>query len=99
MDFAALREFMEGYLHQDFVAIYGSLENAAMEFRRDADPIQAESVLSEWRQFLLVMEGKPLEEVQRALRSQLGSAWHPTSLADLDRLTKALETAAPGEGQ
>ena len=76
--FPALERVFSGYLHEDFVAEYGSAEAALRAFRDDASP-------SEWRRFQ--REAKRLAELAdlgdfeeiRRLVHRLGSRWTPPS--------------------
>jgi hypothetical protein len=91
MKFAALRAFVRSYLHQDFGEEYGSVRGAAAAFREDATAEEVAAVGKEWREFLVVVRGKALDEVNDLLTGKLGSAWRAGSLAELDVMTEALE--------
>jgi hypothetical protein len=91
MKFPALRAFMRSYLHQDFGEEYGSVGGAVKTFREDATKEEVVAVLKEWREFLAVVHGKDLGEVNDLLAGKLGSAWRAGSLPELDRVTEALE--------
>ena len=87
--FPALREFFSGYLHQDFRDEYGSAAGAAEAFRKDASEAEIQAVRKEWktwREELLKSSG---DEIAAATR-QLGAAWRPQNVADLDKVEKAL---------
>src|SRR5512135_758204 len=86
-DFAALREFLRGYLHEDVVEEYGSPERAVQQFCYDADSSQVETVASQWRQLLQQTQGQPIAELNRVLNRKLGCAWSFTSPHDLKKVT------------
>lgn len=91
MKFPALRAFMRSYLHQDFGEEYGSAGGAAKAFREDATTEEVAAVAKEWREFLVLVRGKALDQVNELLAGKLGSAWRVGSLAELDAMTEALE--------
>ncbi len=88
-DFPALREFLRGYLHQDWQDEHGSVEAAARQFRQDADDGQRQRVAKQWQAFRRRTRDMPLEEI-RDLLTGLGSAWYPASNDDLETLTRVL---------
>ena len=88
--FAALSEFLRGYLHQDVVAEYGSPEEAVRRFRADADAAQLHRLQTDWRSFLQHCQGKTLAEINSLLTGALGSSWAFTSDDDLRRFSELL---------
>ena len=94
-EFATLEYFLRGYLHEDWKQEHGSLQQAAQQFCDDANPEQRSQVLREWHEFVESAKAQPLDEIARRLR-KLGSAWQPSTTADLDQITRALERY-PGE--
>ena len=93
--YPALRAFGRAYLHEDALVEHGSAAAAARAFRRDASEDERDRVAAEWRRFAADIAGQPLTSVRDAFRSVLGSAWTPSSRADLTRLSNALLSVAP----
>jgi CdiI immunity protein len=92
-EFAALREFLRGYLHEDFMQEYGSVGNAVRQFAQDTDHEQRAEVVRQWEKFLELTRPQPLPVVAGLLITRLGSAWsprHPTELEDLTNYMRAL---------
>ena len=77
-DFPALRSFLRGYFHQDMKDEYGSPEEAAREFCKDASAEKRSAVAEEWTRFLARTKGQPLEEMNRILTGPLGSSYSLT---------------------
>lgn len=90
-DYPALRAFMHGYLHEDYVEEYGSVEDAVREFRLDSDDDEFRNVMTEWKAFVRKVKSQPVASVQKAMREHLGGGWTPMKQADLDMLTRAFE--------
>ena len=84
-DFPALRDFLAGYLHEDFVLEHGTPENAVRAFRADADPGELDSVQRDAARFAQAIEDWPWADARGALR-RLGAAWVPGSRSALDAL-------------
>lgn len=78
-DYPALRSFLRGYFHQDMKDEYGSAEEAAREFWQDADAEERSAVAREWTRFQAGMKDSPLEEFNRVLTRELGSAYSLTT--------------------
>ena len=89
-DFPALREFLAGYLHQDFTAEHGSPEAAARAFRTVADEAECNAVAEELSRFLSVTQGNSFELTRELFSETLGSAWRPSQPAALRHLLSAL---------
>lgn len=98
-DYPALRAFMHGYLHEDYVEEYGSVKDAVIEFRTDSDEDEFRNVVSEWKAFLRKVKSQPIAAVQKAMREALGGGWIPAKPADLDLLTRAFEHPHEEVGQ
>lgn len=90
-DFPALREFIAGYLHQDFTAEHGSPEAAAHAFRAKADEAQRDAVISELGRFLECCRGYTFEQTRELFTETLGSGWRPREAAALRHLLSALQ--------
>jgi len=78
-----LRRVFEGYLHEDFVAEYGSAAAAIAAFRGDASAAEARAFHDEARRFLAATTAFDFAEVQR-LVTRLGSRWIPGSREELE---------------
>jgi len=89
-EYPALRQFIHGYLHEDYVDEYGTAEDAAAEFCADADPEERERVAAEWRRFLKDTSELPVSTVQRVLTEKFGCGWHFTEKDELDRVSVVL---------
>lgn len=81
--FPELRQVFEGYLHEDFVAEYGSAAAAIDAFRADANATEARAFGDEARRFLGVTSTLDFAEVQR-LVTRIGSRWVPGSREELE---------------
>jgi hypothetical protein len=91
--FPRLAEFSQGYLHQDFLDEYGSVESAASAYLSDASPNEVCQLKAEWEKLLaLGREYAPTPSTQlakfRKIMVELGSSWRPQALTDIDNLTK-----------
>jgi hypothetical protein len=86
--FPELRRVFEGYLHEDFVAEYGSAAAAIAAFRADADAAEARAFRDEARRFLALTSALDFAEVQR-LVTRVGSRWIPASREELESLLGA----------
>jgi hypothetical protein len=77
-DFPALRRVFAAYLHEDFVAEYGSAEAALDAFRHDANEEERRVFTREARRLLDATASLELSDMQ-ALIERLGSRWIPPS--------------------
>ena len=84
--FPALREFLRGYFHQDLEEEYGSAQEAARQFWRDADERQRKAVAEEWHRLLRLAEAGTLDQVNELLKKS-GSAWTFASLAEVQKIS------------
>jgi CdiI immunity protein len=91
-DYPALRDFFPAYLHQDFAQEYGSAAAAVKGFLADASGDEIVQVQEEWKSFRNAVRGRPLHEIQSALRA-LGSAWLPQNEAQFKELDEILSHA------
>jgi hypothetical protein len=85
-ELAALREFVRGYLNQDFKDEYGSAAGAATAFCEDANEAERVRVATEWNVLLDGTAGNDVDAVNRKL-AKLGAGWSVTAVADLDAVT------------
>ena len=89
-EYAALVNFLRGYLHQDAAVVYGSAIAAAHAFRKDADEHETMIVRAELERWLSATEGLPFSQLQRMLEKDLGSSWHFRNREELEQLRDAL---------
>lgn len=90
-EYPALRAFMHGYLHEDYVDEYGSAVEAVHEFRSDADDDEFNNVVKEWRHFIQQAKTQSIQAIQKKIHDELGGGWRPANLADIQAVTKAFE--------
>jgi hypothetical protein len=91
-DYPTLLEFVPAYLHQDFGEEYGSAAQAVAAFLADASDQQILQVKEEWQRLQHILHDCSLGEWQIALR-QLGSAWQPQSLQEVQSVSGLLSPA------
>lgn len=87
-DFPVLREFLRGYLHEDWNDEYRSPREAVEQFCREAGPMHATQLAHEWRN-LMDASRNDVEATIRML-STLGGSWNPTSQDELHEVRGAL---------
>ena len=90
--FPALLEFLPAYLHEDFVAEYGSAAKAVEALVADASGDQVRNVKDDWQALRQALAEKPLAALQRAL-TELGCAWQPQSEQELQAVDEILSRA------
>ena len=88
-EYTGLREFFSGYLHEDFRDEYGSPSGAVRAFRGDGSDEEIAQVRSEWTKLRSAYRGRPIMELQEALR-KLGSGWQPQEEEELVPVDNAL---------
>lgn len=81
--FPVLQRVFGGYLHEDFVAEYGSATAALDAFRADASAAEARAFHDEARRFLAITRAVDFADVQR-LVTRIGSRWTPRSRTELE---------------
>jgi len=91
-DYPALLEFVPAYLHQDFGEEYGSAAEAVTAFLADASGDEIVQVKEEWHRLYQVLGDRSLGEWQAALR-QLGGAWQPQSVQEVQSVSEILSRA------
>jgi hypothetical protein len=92
VDYPALLEFVPAYLHQDFGEEYGSAAAAVAAFLADASGDEILQVKEEWQRLHQVLGHRSLGEWQAALR-QLGGAWQPQSMQEVQSVSEILSRA------
>jgi hypothetical protein len=85
-EFAALREFVRGYLNQDFEDEYGSAAEAAKAYCEDASEEERTRTAKEWKAFVDGTAGDDADAVNRKLAG-LGAGWNVLAVKDLDAVT------------
>ena len=91
-NFSSLRDFLGGYLHEDFAEEYGSAAEALQTFLSDASGDEIQNVKEEWQRFREVLKDQPFAESQAALH-RLGAAWQPINPGELAALDEVLSRA------
>lgn len=86
-NFPALRQFLRGYLHQDWQEEYDSPEEAAQQFCDDASPRERHDVAREWEAFHRQTKNLSLPAVSAVLSDQLGAAWAPQAASHLEAIS------------
>ena len=89
-DYPHLRQFFEGYLHEDFVQEHRSPQGALRAFEADASAAERRRFRAEAKRLLARVESEELDGI-RELLARLGSRWAPRSRAEV---AKFLATAA-----
>ena len=89
--FPELRRVFEGYLHEDFIAEYGSAAAAIDAFRADASAAEARAFHDEARRFLGATSGLDFATVQH-LVTRVGSRWIPSSREELEGILTMVRT-------
>jgi hypothetical protein len=90
--FPQLSAFVQGYLHQDFVVVHGTVADAARAWREDAGEAAAAALRDEWFTFLSATRGQTVAARATWLVEHLGGAWMPQSRRELSALTRALKS-------
>ena len=88
-DFPALREFLAGYLHEDYEAEHRTAQGAIDAFRREASAEELRRLKDDAARFAAAIHGVRWRDVRRVLR-QLGAAWSPRSADALAKFLGAL---------
>jgi hypothetical protein len=87
-DYPQLRQFFEGYLHEDFVQEHRTPAGALRAFEADASAAELRRFRAEAKRLLARVDSYELDEV-RELLARLGSAWAPRSRAAVAKLLAA----------
>ena len=93
-DFPALRGFLDGYLHEDFVEEHASAEGAVRAFARDANAAELTTLQAESSRLAERIDQWSWADARRALRS-LGGRWAPGSRAALKSFLAEIAKARP----
>ena len=95
-DFPALRDFVRGYLHQDFADEYGSAVGALVTFVGDAATDEAAALRADWERFRAATAELPFSRVRRLLADGFGSGYAPASADELAKVFAPLTGGEPG---
>jgi hypothetical protein len=87
--FPQLESFFSGYLHEDFLADYGSPEGALRAWRLDASTKESRQFDREAERLLDAASAVPFDTIAAFVRRGLGSAWRPSDKARLQQLFAA----------
>src|SRR5882672_3895686 len=90
--YPALMEFLPAYLHEDFLAEYGSAARAFAAMVSDANGDQIRNIMEEWQALRQAFSGRTLSQVQSGL-ARLGAAWQPQSEEELRAVDEILKQA------
>ena len=90
--FPALTAFVQGYLHEDYVAEYGSVFQAIDAFMRDAGDKDRSALRRDFRGCAEATSAWPIERLQDFFTRELGGAWAPPSRELLDAVVNQLGT-------
>ena len=82
-EFPALTSFVQGYLHQDFPEVHGSVAAAAAAFCTDAGVEERRQLAEELEALVHATSGRSPRHVRRFVVGDLGSGWTPASRDDL----------------
>jgi hypothetical protein len=93
-DFPALRQFLRGYLHQDWKAEHDSPAQAAQQFCEDASPPECGAVAREWEAFRKQTKNLSLPAISGILSAQLGAAWDPQDPGQLEAISSVFRPFA-----
>jgi len=85
--FPALRQFLRGYLHEDWQEDHNTPAEAAQQFCEDASAKEREDVAREWEAFRQRTKNLSLPAVSALLNKQLGAAWQPETSDQIEAIS------------
>ena len=85
--FPSLRQFLRGYLHEDWQDEYETPAEAAEQFCEDADAEERQHVALEWIAFCEQTKNLSLPATASLLSDKLGSSWHLKSPEELQAIS------------
>jgi hypothetical protein len=91
-DYPALRQFLRGYLHEDWREEYDSAADAARQFAEDAEAGERRQLALEWQTFREHTKNWSLATVNKALSEALGGSWRVVDPKELDAVSQVLRT-------
>ena len=86
-NFSAVRQFLRGYLHQDWQDEYETPAEAAQQFCEDADGEERQQVALEWIAFCQQTKNLSLPVIATLLSDKLGASWHLKSPEELEAIS------------
>jgi hypothetical protein len=86
--YSHLREFLRGYLHEDWPDECATLGESVEKFWMDTGTASVLKVAEEWDSLQRISGGE-LKNTQELL-DQLGGAWHPASAQEIKEMSQAL---------
>jgi hypothetical protein len=89
-EFPVLERVFSGYLHEDFVAQYGTPEAALRAFREDASPAEWRRFQRDAKRLIKLADDRDFGQVCQVLE-QLGSRWIPPSRTALVAVLTAVQ--------
>jgi len=87
-DYPQLRQFFEGYLHEDFVQEHATPAGAVRAYEADASAAELRRLRAEAKRLLTRVESADIGDIRELLGS-LGSKWRPRSKAAAVKLLGA----------
>jgi hypothetical protein len=87
--YSALRDFLRGYLHEDFAVQYPTLRHAVFDFKSHADWDVAALVARQMHNFITEHQGESIEQVNDEL-GRLGCAYEFLNWDELLQFEKVL---------
>ena len=93
--FPALRQFLRGYLHEDWQDEHDSPAAAARQFCEDASPEGRNDVAREWEAFRKEAKNLSLPAISSFLGDQLGAAWSPKTADALEAVSSVFRPFVP----
>jgi hypothetical protein len=88
--FPVLTSLVRGYLHEDFPDVHGSVLAAVAAFCADASPDERRKLVRELETLVKWSAGRPAQDMQNFLTSELGSRWEPASRDEILELLQAV---------
>jgi len=84
--FPSVRQFLRGYLHEDWQDEYDTPAEAALQFCEDADGEERQHVALEWMAFCQQTKNLSLPAIASLLSDKLGSSWHLKSTDEMEAI-------------
>jgi hypothetical protein len=85
--FPALRQFLRGYLHEDWQEDHDTPAEAAQQFCEDASLEERQDVAREWEAFRQRTRNLSLPAISALLSTQLGASWELNTTEQLDAVS------------
>ena len=88
-----LARFLVACLHEDRMPVHGSAARVAYEFAAEAELDELEALARDWWALRLAARRLPIAGVRRILAARFGSAWFPSSTAEIEAVGDELDAA------